>query len=338
MDDTKRPYQLWRKRFAAATTTAPPVDDEMIHEESDPQFWSGMGKTLDQKYLFLELGSSETSEIWFVDLEDDLATAPAQTKLCCIAKRRYKVLYDVDHRKGYWWITSKTGDETPNMRLFTAPATANCQDEWTLLADPATDKPLFDGGYDRTLDGVSTFATNVVVHGREGGIPRVWVLSMDDTQKSPKVTTFEALTFEEEAYDVGLGSHYEYNTDTIMVAYDSLITPLQYLEISLQDLSQRNVVKQKNVPGYNKDEFDCDRYLVPSRDGTTQIPVLRVYKKDVMEAHLKDGKPVPTHLYGYGSYGSCNEADFRATRLPLLRRGMVYVIAQIRGGGEMGRT
>jgi len=335
MDDTKRPYQLWRKRFALAGLEAPA--DEMIHEEKDPQFWSGVHRTLDNKYLFLEMGSSETSEFHFIDLEDDLEKAPSKTNLCCIAKRRYKVLYDVDHRNGYWWITSKRGDETPNMRLFTAPATANCEKEWTLVTDPSSDKPLFDGGYDRTLDDATAFKTHVIAHGREGGIPRVWVLSLDDSSVSPKVIKFEPLSFEEEAYDAGISSHYEFDTKKIMVAYDSMITPLQYLEDSLQDLSQRHVVKQKNVPGYNKDEFDCDRFFVTSRDGKTQIPVLLVFQKKVMEEHLKTGKTVPTHLYGYGSYGACIEADFRATRLPLLRRGIIYVIAQIRGGGEMGR-
>ena len=74
-----------------------------------------------------------------------------------------------------------------------------------------------------------------------------------------------------------------------------------------------------------------------SRDGKTEIPVNLVYRKDIMEKHLADGEPVHTHLYGYGSYEACMEASFSATRLALLNRGVVYAIAQIRGGGEMGR-
>jgi oligopeptidase B len=116
-----------------------------------------------------------------------------------------------------------------------------------------------------------------------------------------------------------------------------LITPPCSLEISLAKPSERTVLKAKNVPGYDKSVYGCDRLTVKSRDGTVDIPVSIVYQKDVMAEHLKDGKPVYTHLYGYGSYGACMEADFSVTRLSLLRRGMVYVIAHVRGGGEMGR-
>jgi oligopeptidase B len=90
------------------------------------------------------------------------------------------------------------------------------------------------------------------------------------------------------------------------------------------------------VPGYNKADYDCDRITVTARDGFTEIPISLVYRKNVMKK-FENGERVHVHLYGYGSYGSCIEADFRATRLPLLDRGIVYVIAHVRGGAEMGR-
>ena len=45
----------------------------------------------------------------------------------------------------------------------------------------------------------------------------------------------------------------------------------------------------------------------------------------------------PTMLYAYGSYGICIDPCFHRNILPYLDRGMIYVIAHIRGGGEMGR-
>ena len=338
MDATDRPFQLYRRRL-----NSDGIDDELVREESDPLFWSGIGKSLDNKLFFMESSSSETTETWFLDLDEDEASGSATTRMQCIAKRRFKVLYEVDHRYGKWWISSNV-EETPNMRLFTAPAKANCEAEWTLVKDPSTGKPLFDGGYDRALEGVSAFSNHVIAHGREGGMPKVWVLTMEPStnnnhDEEQKVTKFEALTFPEAAHDVGLSRHYEFDIDKIVVAYDSLITPLQHLEIPLADPAggERKVLKEKKVPGYQKELYGCDRFVVKSRDGKTDIPVNLVYRKDVMEKHTQQNQAVHTHLYGYGSYGACIEADFSSTRLPLLNRGIVYVIAQIRGGGELGR-
>lgn len=322
LDDTLRPFQVYKRTIGGSG------EDELLYEEKDEMYWTSIGKSLDEKYFFIETSSTETSEVWFLDLEDENAS------IQCVSKRRFKVLYDVDHRQGQWWITSNV-EETPNMRLFTAPAKAYCEADWTLVNDPSTGKPLFDGGYDKALHGVETFNGHVVAQGRQGGMPRVWVLSMDKTD----VAKVDQLTFEEEAHDVGLTSHFEYDVDKIVVAYDSLITPLQHLEIPLDnpEEGERKALKDKVVPGYDKDLYGCDRIMVKSRDGKTDIPVNLVYRKDVMEKHAADGKPVHAHLYGYGSYSACMEASFSATRLALMDRGIVYAIAQIRGGGEMGR-
>jgi oligopeptidase B len=335
LDSTLRPFQVYRRTIGQnGSHDSQKKEDELMFEENDKMYFTSISKSLDERYLFVESSSTETSEVWYLDLHDKDAN------LQCVAKRRFKVIYCVEHRQGQWWITSNA-EETPNMRLFTAPAQADCQAAWSLVLDPVSGKPLFDGGYQRSLDGVTTFAGHVVAQGREGGMPRVWLLVMDknDTDaSSSKVIKLNMLTFPEEAHDVGLASCYEFDVDKVVVAYDSMITPLQYVEIPLDDPEgERKILKDKFVPGYDKDLFACDRVMALSRDGKTKIPVNLVYRKDVMENHLATGVPLHTHLYGYGSYEACMEASFSATRLTLLNRGIVYVIAQIRGGGEMGR-
>jgi len=325
-DAAQRPYQVWRRTLSSPSGGDKAVEDEMLFEELDDLNWLGFYKSKDGKYLFVETSSKETTEIHYLDLQDPSA------KLQCIAPKRPKVLYEVEHREGQWWISSNVGG-LPNMALFTAPAIPNSQDEWKLVTD-SDGNTLFDGGYTRSLDHVVCFSNHVVASGREGGLPRVWIIGMN---KDKTVKSFEMLQFAEEAYDAGLGTNHEYDTDKVVVAYDSMVTPTQSLEIDLNDTSQRTVLKEKVVPGYKKELYGCERLTVTSRDGKAEIPVSIVFRKDVMEQHVSSGKPVPVHLYGYGSYGACMEADFVSTRLPLLERGMVYVIAHVRGGGEMGR-
>jgi oligopeptidase B len=320
MDSNHRPYQLYRRTIGASSTS-----DQLLLEEKDDMMYSHISKSLDGKYLFMESASKETSEIWYLDLHDKNA------QMQCIAKRRDKVLYEANHRHDTFWISTNVGG-SPNMKLMTCPVKPNGQDDWKLVEDQSG-QPLFDGSYDKALEDVSEFDSHVVLSGRQQGIPRVWILD-------PATATVERLEFDEPGHDVGLSANHEFVTDSIAITYDSMVTPPQTMEISLANPSasaDRKVLKAKHVPGYNKELYACDRLTVPSRDGETQIPISLVYRKDVMEQAKDTGQPTHTHLYGYGSYGSSIEADFRSTRLPLLDRGVIYVIAHIRGGGEMGR-
>ena len=322
MDSTHRPYRLYSRQN---WNSSAPVD-RLLKEELDDVYWAHASKTLDGKYVFFESASSETSEVWFLDLlGGDISTSEMQ----CIAPRRNKVLYDVEHAHGEWWIWTNV-DNSPNMKLMKAPAKADCASEWELVLK-ADGQPAFDGSIHLALDSVTTLQSHVVVQGRFGGIPRIWIYDL-------ATKNMETLEFDEPAHDVGMGAQYEFNTTSIAVGYDSLVTPLQTIEIPLASPSEdRKVLKAKVVPGYEKEQYGCDRLHVRSRDGKTDIPISVVYRKDVMDK-VKAGEKVPIHLYGYGSYGSCCEADFSSTRLPLLERGMIYVIAHIRGGGEMGRS
>ena len=324
MDDQKRPYQLYRRIVGSDQP------DELLYQEDDELYWVGLSKSFDGKYIFVSSGSKETSETHFLNPEDTNA------KLQCVAKRRKKVLYYVSHRAGHWYINTNVGG-SPNMKLMVSKAVAESEEQWQDLKD-GNGQQLFDGGYDRSISGITSFQSHSVATGREGGLPQVWIIAYDG-EDSANVKDFVQLKFDEDAFDVGLGANLDCTSDSVVVAYDSLVTPLSYIRIPLDaptDPEARTILKEQEVPGYEKAQYACERITVASRDGETEIPVSIVYRSDVMEK-VKNGDTVPTHLYGYGSYSACMEASFRTTRRTLLDRGMVYVIAHVRGGGEMGR-
>lgn len=153
LDAAKRPYQLYRRRLDTN-------QEELLFEEKDELFWMGIYKSMDDRYLFLQLESKETSEIHYLDLQDSSAV------LQCIAQRRPKVLYEVEYRNRQWWIQSNVGG-LPNMALFTSPAIPNSETFWRLVLD-GDQQPIFEGGLDRSLDQITCFANHVVASGREG--------------------------------------------------------------------------------------------------------------------------------------------------------------------------
>ena len=90
--------------------------------------------------------------------------------------------------------------------------------------------------------------------------------------------------------------------------------------------------RQEVLGGYDPDRYVSERLWATARDGA-RVPISIVYRKDIQ----RDGK-APLFLYAYGSYGLGMSASFSIPRLSLLDRGMVYALAHIRGGNEMGET
>lgn len=91
------------------------------------------------------------------------------------------------------------------------------------------------------------------------------------------------------------------------------------------------MLKVAPVPGYDPANYVTERVWAPARDGT-KVPVSIVYRKGTK----RDGT-APLFQYAYGSYGISTDPAVDPARLPLLDRGVVYALAHIRGGQEMGR-
>ena len=265
-----------------------------------------------------------------------------------------------EDRQSEWTDFALTGDRSGSVELG---ATTDLSGSADLGGVP------FDGTL--PLDGVVPFSDHLVCCGREGGIPQIWVICFSDptsngiVRETVRATDMVRLDFPESAHDVSLLGG-RYTDDRITVCYDSLITPARSISIGLSSVfgsvfcsvsaaenrtaetaetaptaptaptasDDRIVIKQRTVVGYDPSDYSCDRILVRSRDGTTLIPLSLVWRKDL---RTQIGVPQHVHMYGYGSYGISMECDFSIQRLPLLRRGIIYAIAHVRGGGELGR-
>ncbi len=297
---TKRSYQVFRHALGSAR-------DDLLYEEKDERFNVGVTKTRDHKYLLVESGSLTTSEIRYLPAD----TGKAQMKL--IAERIPEQEYDVDHRDGMFWI--RTNDRGRNFRLVTASAGDPSRKNW---------KEVVPHREDVMLSGHLMFRDFYVLMEREGGWPRVRVTGLRSAQA-------HRVEFPEPAYQVALSNNREFDAPVVRLAYQSPITSLSIYDYDPAS-RKRTLLKQVAVPGgYDPSRYRVEVTTAPAPDGTA-VPMWLLYRKDVQ----RDGTN-PALLYAYGSYGSSSSATFNPNVFSLVDRGVVYALAYIRGGGELGK-
>ncbi len=93
---------------------------------------------------------------------------------------------------------------------------------------------------------------------------------------------------------------------------------------------ESTAVISPEVNGFNPDDYVTEQVFYPSADGT-RVPMFITRHKDVK----LDGTN-PTLLYGYGGFNISLNPGFSAYRIPWLENGGIYVVANLRGGGEYG--
>ncbi|HCI58874.1 MAG TPA: prolyl oligopeptidase family serine peptidase [Bacteroidia bacterium] len=94
--------------------------------------------------------------------------------------------------------------------------------------------------------------------------------------------------------------------------------------------SGKSDIWQKSDVKFNPEEYETKQVFYNSKDGT-KVPMFLVYKKGIK----LDGNN-PTLLYGYGGFNISLTPSFSTSRLILLENGGIFVMANIRGGGEYG--
>lgn len=293
---TKRSDDFWRHTVGTGETT-------LLYHEPDELFDVFAYRSQDRRMIFLSSAAKTMTEARY--LPADEVHAPLTVVLPREADREYDANYD----EGRLYI--RTNDAAKNFRVLSAPLSH--PREWTevIAHDPNV-----------KIDDVTFFSRYIVLSERENGLPFLRVLDKG-TGASHRIETPEP------AYTLHLGINYEYDVDTIQLAYNSLVTPPSTFEYDLAART-RTLLKQQEVLGYDPAQYESQRLWVTARDGT-RVPVAIVYRKGT---HF-DGS-APLLLYAYGSYGLSLDATFNSNRLSLLDRGFIYALASIRGGGELG--
>ncbi|HMJ93433.1 MAG TPA: S9 family peptidase [Allosphingosinicella sp.] len=303
----KDPVTLLSKRVKAHVLGTPASADRLVYEEKDDSFYMGLARSTSDKYVCIILQST-------VSNEQRCTPAAAAGEFFVLAPRQREFLYEADHIGDHWVV--RTNWNAPNYRLMRASDrdARGGRERWTDLVPHSAD--VFIEEF-KPMNGFLAIAE------RSGGNKRLRLLA--DGGKSSFVDS------DEPAYAMALDVNREPSSEWLRYRYDSLTTPTRIYEVNART-GERRMLKQTPAPGYDPAKYETERVWATARDGT-RIPVSLVYRK----GFRKDGKAALLQ-YAYGSYGFSTDPGWSPTVPSLLDRGMVYAIAHIRGGQEMGRA
>ncbi len=297
---SKRSDKFWRYELETNKS-------ELLYEEKDVLFNVYCRRSRDNKIVFLDSTAATMDEYYYVPADKP------KTKLKLILAREKGHEYSVDHYKGEFFLTTNKNAE--NNRVVRAPVADSSEKNW---------KEFIPHNPSIKVEGVDFFEGYAVVSEIENGLEYVRVMDLR-SQKSTRIKTDESV------YTMGLaGGNMEFDTQSIRYYYASMITPPSTIEYDLKTGRTKLLKQQEVLGGYDKRKYETIRVWADARDGV-RVPISLVMKKGTKV----DGK-APLLLYSYGSYGYSMTPNFSIARLSLLDRGMIYAVAHIRGGSELG--
>jgi oligopeptidase B len=303
----KDPVTLLSKRVKAHVLGTPASADKLVYEEKDDSFYLGVERTSDDKFICIELQAT-------VSNEQRCTSAAKPGKWTVIAPREREFLYQADHIGNRWII--RTNWNAKNYKLAEV-SDADMPRGRAAWHDLVRHNPKV------FIENFQPFESFIAIEERANGNKHVRLLS--NLGKSSDVAS------DEPAYAMTIDNNPEASSTKLRYTYASLTTPTITYEVDSRT-GKRTILKRTPAPNYDPSQYVTERVWAPARDGT-KIPVSLVYKK----GFKRDGTAAMLQ-YAYGSYGFSTDPAWSPTTVPLLDRGLVYAIAHIRGGQEMGRA
>lgn len=321
VDEAWRPFEVWCHEIGADVAS-----DVLVHREEDERFWLGIDRSRDDRWIILGLGSRTTSEVHLLDADDP--TGP----LRCVSPREPGVEYDVEPAGDHLLVVHNARQR--EWDLAWAPLEATSREQW---------QPLLDAGEGERFLGVDAYDDVAVLTLRRGGVPSARLLPRVTRSGTPSPQDYgparEVVVGDDPMATVSVLGAADPDTDRLRVSHESWVSPRAIYDLVLgMDVSSDGaatdelvLLRRHPVENVDLDDYEQRREWVTARDGT-QVPVSLITRRGT----VPDGTS-PGLIYGYGSYEISMDPYFSVARLSLLDRGVVYAVAHVRGGGEMGR-
>ena len=303
-EKTLRSDKVYKHKLGANT-----AQDVLVYFEKDDTFNVSVMKGKSKKYIAIGSSSTLTDEYRTI-----LADEP-DSEFKVFQERVRGLEYSISHYGDSFYIVTNADDAT-NFKLMKTPENATAKTNW---------KDLIPHRKDVLIEGIDIFKDYLVVSERSNGLNKIRIMPWSGTGEY-------YLPFDIETYTAYTTANVDFDTDVLRYGYQSMATPSSVIDFNMKTKT-KEIKKEQQVLGgkFDKKNYIEERIWATASDGT-KVPMSVVYRKGLK----KNGKN-PLLQYAYGSYGMSMDPYFSSTRLSLLDRGFVYVIAHIRGGEDLGR-
>lgn len=280
--------------------------DVLIYKEEDSEFNINLGQSRTDKFIYINIEKTNANEIRLIDA----GNPKAEPKIAIVRGEDH--LYSLEHANDdSFYVRSNLN--SPNYKVYKASDIDSLDVAVEEIAPHYPDIFISDH---------IIFDDYLVLEIRENGLPGIQKIKLSDKSSS-------MVAFNEESYYVSLSYNLDSKDKNFYYSYSSPTQPVTIYSQELENSDTKNLW-QKEINNFDADKYKTSRQFIAARDGV-KVPVTITHHNDI------DLKSSPILFYGYGSYGLTTESYFRSSIIPLLDRGFVHVLVNIRGGGEMGK-
>jgi oligopeptidase B len=310
----KDPETLLGLRVKKHVLGADPASDVLVFEQTDKSLYTGVSKSKSDRFLFIHMEGTLSSEWWYADAHD-----PSLNFKVFLARQDGHE-YDVEHLNHEFIV--RTNWQATNFRVMSVPiGREDSQSQW---------RDLIAHRDDTYIEDFEVFSRYLATSVRSGGLRKIGIQPLTEDGHAEGQPHFIASA--EPAYTTALSANPEIESEILRYSYSSLATPATVYDYNMRTGEQTLLKRDPVLGDFDPANYQTELLFAPARDGKS-IPISVIYRK----GFVKDGS-APLLQYAYGSYGLSMDPAFSSARFSLIDRGFVYAIAHIRGGQEMGRA